>query len=57
MEKLHFSYENKVSKNIGNLHKAKNTFSKSGLKTLYFPFKHITYIMGILPREASLKQN
>ena len=30
--------ENKVSKNIGILHKAKNIFSKGGLKTLYFSF-------------------
>ena len=32
--------ENKVSKNIGILHKAKNIFSKGGLKTLYFSFLH-----------------
>ena len=32
--------ENKVSKNIGILHKAKNIFSKGGLKTLYFSFVH-----------------
>ena len=31
---------NKVSKNIGILHKAKNIFSKGGLKTLYFSFVH-----------------
>ena len=30
----------KVSKNIGILHKAKNIFSKGGLKTLYFSFVH-----------------
>ena len=30
--------ENKVSKNIGILHKAKNIFSKGGVKTLYFSF-------------------
>ena len=28
--------ENKVSENIGVLHKAKNIFSKGGLKSLYF---------------------
>ena len=28
--------ENKVSKNIGILHKAKNIFSKGGLKTIFF---------------------
>ena len=32
--------ENKVSKNVGFLHKAKNIFSKGGLKTLFFPFVH-----------------
>ena len=32
--------ENKVSKNIGILHKAKNIFSKRGLETLYFSFGH-----------------
>ena len=32
--------ENEVSKNIGNLHKAKKTYSKGCLKTLYFCFKH-----------------
>ena len=32
--------ENKVAKNIGSLHKAKNVFSKGGLKTLYFSFVH-----------------
>ena len=32
--------QNKVSKNIGILHKAKNIFSKGGLKTLYFCFVH-----------------
>ena len=37
--KKHISVaENKVSKNIGILHKAKNIFSKGGLKTLYFSF-------------------
>ena len=30
--------ENKVAKNIGILHKAKNIFSKVGLKTPYFSF-------------------
>ena len=30
--------ENKVSKNTGILHKAKNIFSKGGLETLYFSF-------------------
>ena len=30
--------ENKVSKNIGILLKAKNIFSKGGSKTLYFSF-------------------
>ena len=30
--------ENKVSKNIGVSHKAKNIFTKGGLKTLYFSF-------------------
>ena len=35
--------ENKVSKNIGVLHKAKNIFSKGGLKTLYiFPSSIVT---------------
>ena len=39
--KKHISVaENKVSKNIGILHKAKNIFSKGGLKTLYFSFVH-----------------
>ena len=32
--------ENKVSKNTGILHKAKNIFSKGGLETLYFSFVH-----------------
>ena len=32
--------ENKVSKNIGILHKAKNIFRKGGLKTQYFLFAH-----------------
>ena len=32
--------ENKVAKNIGSLHKAKNVFSKGGLKTLYISFVH-----------------
>ena len=40
-QKNHISVvENKVSKNIGILHKAKNIFSKGGLKTLYFSFVH-----------------
>ena len=32
--------ENKVWKNVGILYKAKNIFSKSGLKTLFFSFAH-----------------
>ena len=32
--------ENKVSKNTGILHKAKNIFSMGDLKTLYFSFVH-----------------
>ena len=32
--------ENKVSKYIGILHKVKNTFSKGGLKNLYFSLVH-----------------
>ena len=32
--------ENKVAKNIASLHKAKNVFSKGGLKTLYISFVH-----------------
>ena len=38
--------ENKVSKNIGILHKAKNIFSKGGLKTLYFSFVHSYFNYG-----------
>ena len=40
--------ENKVSENIGVLHKAKNIFSKGGLKSLYFLSK---------PGKAPLEQN
>ena len=37
----HISFvENKVSKNVGILHKAKNIFSEGGLRTLYFSFVH-----------------
>ena len=32
--------ENEVSKNIGILQKAKNIFSKGGLRTRYFSFVH-----------------
>ena len=32
--------ENKISKNIGILHQAKNVFGKVSLKTLYFSFVH-----------------
>ena len=32
--------ENKISKNIGILHRVKNIFSKVGLKTLYLSFAH-----------------
>ena len=32
--------ENKVSKNIGILHKARNIFRMAGLKTLHFSFVH-----------------
>ena len=39
--------ENKVSKNIGILYKAKNIFSKVVLKSLYF-FSYIEYCLGKL---------
>ena len=38
--------ENKVSKNIRFLHKAKNIFFKGGLKTLYFSSVHIYLSYG-----------
>ena len=39
--KSHISIvENEVSKITGILHRAKNIFSKDGLKTLYFSFVH-----------------
>ena len=52
--------ENKVSKNVGLLQKAKNIFSKRCLKTLYFSFVHsfiASYILNYGNTAITHKQN
>ena len=49
--------ENKVSKNIGILHKAKNIFSKGGLETPYFSFVHSYLNFGNVAWGSPLEQN
>ena len=49
--------ENKVSKNIGILHKAKNIFSKGGLETQYFSFVHSYLNFGNVAWGSPLEQN
>ena len=56
--KTHISVvENMVSENIEILHKAKNIFSMSGLKTLYISFIHSYINYGNIAWGTPLEQN